>query len=120
MIAQGLGSVMCSPAHILPAAAARYGTKMALITATRTMTFRALDEESDRVASALRERGVQEGQTVSLCADTTRYASRRLAAYKRPRHNRFVDDLPKTSSGKIMRRALIGMRDSSSEREGHE
>lgn len=30
-----------------------------------------------------------------------------LAAYKRPRVVRFVDDLPKTSTGKIMRRELI-------------
>jgi long-chain acyl-CoA synthetase len=31
----------------------------------------------------------------------------RLAAYKVPRAVQFVDDLPKTSSGKIMRRKLI-------------
>jgi long-chain acyl-CoA synthetase len=35
------------------------------------------------------------------------YAAERLAAYKRPRLVRFVDDLPKTSTGKIMRRELI-------------
>ncbi len=35
------------------------------------------------------------------------YAGERLAAYKRPRLVRFVDDLPKTSTGKIMRRELI-------------
>ncbi|HSR97306.1 MAG TPA: fatty acid--CoA ligase, partial [Kofleriaceae bacterium] len=31
----------------------------------------------------------------------------RLAAYKRPRLVRFLADLPKTSSGKVMRRELI-------------
>lgn len=35
------------------------------------------------------------------------FAGRSLAAYKRPRMVRFVDDLPKTSTGKIMRRELI-------------
>jgi len=35
------------------------------------------------------------------------FAGERLAAYKRPRMVRFVDDLPKTSTGKIMRRELI-------------
>jgi long-chain acyl-CoA synthetase len=35
------------------------------------------------------------------------YAGEHLAAYKRPRLVRFVDDLPKTSTGKIMRRELI-------------
>jgi long-chain acyl-CoA synthetase len=35
------------------------------------------------------------------------YASARLAAYKRPRRIRFVDALPLTSSGKVMRRKLI-------------
>jgi len=29
-----------------------------------------------------------------------------LAAYKRPRSVRFVPDLPKTSTGKVMRREL--------------
>ena len=36
-----------------------------------------------------------------------RLRRRALAAYKRPRLVRFVDDLPKTSTGKIMRRELI-------------
>ncbi|MCM2389251.1 class I adenylate-forming enzyme family protein [Streptomyces albipurpureus] len=45
-------------------------------------------------------------------ADTTAeeliaFAGDRLAAYKRPRLIRFVPDLPKTSTGKIMRRSLI-------------
>jgi acyl-CoA synthetase (AMP-forming)/AMP-acid ligase II len=35
------------------------------------------------------------------------YAGERLAAYKRPRLVRFVDSLPSTSTGKIMRRELI-------------
>ncbi|WP_232665238.1 class I adenylate-forming enzyme family protein [Pseudonocardia sp. TRM90224] len=35
------------------------------------------------------------------------FAGERLAAYKRPRLVRFVDDLPKTSTGKVMRRELI-------------
>jgi long-chain acyl-CoA synthetase len=35
------------------------------------------------------------------------YAGERLAAYKRPRLVRFVDSLPATSTGKIMRRELI-------------
>ncbi|QYB00574.1 AMP-binding protein (plasmid) [Rhodococcus sp. USK10] len=34
------------------------------------------------------------------------FSATRLAAYKRPRSVRFVSDLPKTSSGKIMRRKL--------------
>jgi long-chain acyl-CoA synthetase len=37
------------------------------------------------------------------------YASARLAAYKRPRLIRFVDSLPLTSSGKVMRRKLIDL-----------
>ncbi|MEU0685408.1 class I adenylate-forming enzyme family protein [Streptomyces uncialis] len=35
------------------------------------------------------------------------FAAPRLAAYKRPRLIRFLPDLPKTSSGKIMRRELL-------------
>jgi long-chain acyl-CoA synthetase len=39
--------------------------------------------------------------------DIAEFAKARLAAYKRPRLIRFVDSLPTTSSGKIMRRKLI-------------
>jgi Acyl-CoA synthetases (AMP-forming)/AMP-acid ligases II len=34
------------------------------------------------------------------------YCREHLAAYKVPREIQFVDDLPKTSSGKVMRRKL--------------
>jgi long-chain acyl-CoA synthetase len=37
------------------------------------------------------------------------FAAEHLAAYKRPRMVRFVEDLPKTSSGKVMRRELINL-----------
>lgn len=39
--------------------------------------------------------------------DLIAYAGTRLAAYKRPRVVRFVESLPSTSTGKIMRRELI-------------
>ena len=35
------------------------------------------------------------------------FAAQSLAAYKRPRVIQFVDDLPKTSTGKVRRRELI-------------
>ncbi|HET8742521.1 MAG TPA: hypothetical protein VFM41_07850 [Gaiella sp.] len=40
-------------------------------------------------------------------------ASDRLARFKRPREYRFVDELPKSASGKILRRML---RDAKEER----
>lgn len=40
-------------------------------------------------------------------AELTGFCAGQLAAYKRPRLVQFVDDLPRTSSGKIMRRELI-------------
>jgi long-chain acyl-CoA synthetase len=48
------------------------------------------------------------GSTVSG-TDLIAYAGEHLAAYKRPRLVRFVDELPTTPSGKIMRRALIDL-----------
>ncbi|MGQ0575557.1 MAG: class I adenylate-forming enzyme family protein [Pseudonocardia sp.] len=57
-----------SPATILPGAAARFGDKAALVTATRTLSFRELHAESDRVAAGLAQRGVRPGQPVSLYA----------------------------------------------------
>ena len=39
--------------------------------------------------------------------DLVAFAAESLAAYKRPALVRFVDELPKTSTGKIMRRELI-------------
>ncbi|ROZ84114.1 class I adenylate-forming enzyme family protein [Gordonia sp. OPL2] len=48
---------------------------------------------------------VREGFTVSG-AELIDFARDRLAAYKRPRRVEFVDDLPKTQTGKIQRRLL--------------
>ena len=54
------------PGDIIPFAAARHPDKVALITATRTLTFAELDDLSSRAASGLRARGVGPGSTVSL------------------------------------------------------
>ncbi|WP_338146027.1 class I adenylate-forming enzyme family protein [Streptomyces scabichelini] len=57
-----------SPGGILRHAVTRYGDKVALVTTARSMTFRELDAESDRIAAALAARGVRPGQPVSLYA----------------------------------------------------
>ncbi|WP_406397089.1 class I adenylate-forming enzyme family protein [Streptomyces uncialis] len=44
---------------------------------------------------------------IATADELSAFAAPRLAAYKRPRLIRFVPDLPKTSSGKIMRRELL-------------
>lgn len=54
------------PGDILPRGAARHPGKVALVTATRTLTYGELDDLSARAAAGLRRRGVQPGQTVSL------------------------------------------------------
>lgn len=59
---------MDGPGDILRAAAARFGRKRALVTATRTLGFDELDALSDRVAAWLAARGVRPGQPVSLYA----------------------------------------------------
>ncbi|MEQ8743674.1 AMP-binding protein [Parasphingorhabdus sp.] len=45
------------------------------------------------------------GKTITE-AEISAHCRERLAAYKQPRRFHFVDDLPRTSTGKIMRRAL--------------
>src|SRR5882757_8690092 len=57
---------MKGPGQILPAAAARWPAKTALITATRSLTYAELDDASTRVACALLRRGVRPGRVVSL------------------------------------------------------
>ena len=59
---------MNGPGQILPRAAAGFGDRVALVTSTRSLTYRELDQSSQRIASALRARGVQPGQVVSLYA----------------------------------------------------
>ncbi|QOE10900.1 hypothetical protein IE322_06015 [Pseudomonas asiatica] len=47
----------------------------------------------------------RQGIEVDL-ADVEQHCLKRLAAYKVPRFFAFVEDLPKTASGKVMRRKL--------------
>jgi long-chain acyl-CoA synthetase len=53
-------------ATILPRAAARYGTKTALVTDARALSYAELDALSDRVAASLAVRGIAPGDRVSL------------------------------------------------------
>ncbi|NIY70785.1 class I adenylate-forming enzyme family protein [Streptomyces malaysiensis] len=57
-----------SPGAILPQAAMRFGDKPALVTSTRMLTYREIDAESDRVASALKACGVHPGEMITLYA----------------------------------------------------
>ena len=59
---------MRSPCDILPASARRHGSKPALVTAARTLSYAELDDASERIAAALLARGVQPGERVSLYA----------------------------------------------------
>ena len=59
---------MDGPGDILRAVGSRFGTKPALVTAARTLSFAELDDLSDRVAAGLVARGVRAGQVVSLYA----------------------------------------------------
>jgi long-chain acyl-CoA synthetase len=54
--------------QVLPAAAAKYGDKTALITAERTLSFRELDALSSTLASSLVKLGVRPGDRVTLYA----------------------------------------------------
>ena len=70
--------------EVLPHAARRFGDRTALVIEGRSFSFRELDYLSSAIAASLV----------------------RIAAYKAPRALQFVADLPKTSTGKIMRREL--------------
>ncbi len=53
------------------------------------------------VACVVADEGVTEAELDAFCL-----ASERLARFKRPREYRFVPELPKSPSGKILRRML--------------
>jgi long-chain acyl-CoA synthetase len=59
------------PGDILRLAARRFGDKLALVTTARALTFAELDAARDRVAAALVDRGVRDGQTVSIYAQNS-------------------------------------------------
>lgn len=120
---------MTGPGEVLRVAAERHGNRTALVTASRRLSYRELDDASDAVAASLQARGVRpdpvrgelacayvvpvEGADV-VPDDLMACARKNLAAYKRPKLLQIVPDLPRTSSGKIMRRELIKLFDRSS------
>jgi long-chain acyl-CoA synthetase len=59
------------------------------------------------------------GQTATE-SELIKYCHTLLAAYKVPRAVHFVDALPTTSSGKLMRRKLHELRKEESEKLGHD
>ena len=65
------------------------------------------DDEKGEVAIAFVVR--RDGAAVDE-ASLLDHCRRHLAAYKVPRDIRFVQDLPKTSTGKLMRRGLADLK----------
>jgi long-chain acyl-CoA synthetase len=73
-------------------------------------------QEGVREAAAIGVPDAQSGEVVKLfvvrsdekltAADVLAHARRSLTGYKVPRHVEFVDELPKTNVGKVLRRAL--------------
>lgn len=59
---------MNGPGEILPAAAERHGSKTALVSSGRELSYTELHELSDRVAAWLTWRGVAPGDRVSICS----------------------------------------------------
>jgi long-chain acyl-CoA synthetase len=51
---------------ILPDAATKHGDKVALVTASRSLSYRELDDLSSAFAGALHQRGISEGDRVSI------------------------------------------------------
>jgi long-chain acyl-CoA synthetase len=60
--------MIASLGQVLPAAAAKYGDKIALITGDRTFSFRQLNQLSDALAASLTKLGVAAGDRVTLYA----------------------------------------------------
>jgi long-chain acyl-CoA synthetase len=60
--------MLTSLGQVLPAAAARYGDKTALIAPDRTFSFRELDSLSNALAASLVKLGVAQGDRVTLYA----------------------------------------------------
>jgi long-chain acyl-CoA synthetase len=62
----GLGPITADLGLIVSRAARQFGARTALVTASRTLTYQALEELCERVAGGLHEIGVRPGDRVSL------------------------------------------------------
>ena len=65
-VAAGLGPITADMGMILTRSARRFGSRTALVTEGRTLTYQALDDLCDRVAGGLHAIGVRPGDRVSL------------------------------------------------------
>ncbi len=65
-MAAELGPITADLGMIVGRAARRFGSKTALVTDGRTLTYQALDDLCDRVAGGLHDIGVRPGDRVSL------------------------------------------------------
>ena len=101
----------------------RHPQKTAVYTGDDEFSFEAMATMTNKVANALRGMDVRMGDSVAiLCLDTAewtaapgiapttetaetlvRHCTDSMSAYKRPRWIEFLDELPKTATGKIQR-----------------
>src|SRR5665213_1489746 len=90
----------------------QFGDCPAVIDGDTRLTWEAFDIRTRKLAAALRDLGLISGDRVALLMINSYhylelyYAVARIAGYKVPRSFTFVDALPKSGAGKVLKREL--------------
>jgi acyl-coenzyme A synthetase/AMP-(fatty) acid ligase len=71
--------------------------------------IRKADEEAGEVPKAFVVLKPDETSRATRAEDLTSFVAERVAPHKRIRHLEFIDQIPKSASGKILRRLLVQM-----------
>ncbi|MGJ3221043.1 AMP-binding protein [Geobacillus thermoleovorans] len=78
--------------------------RTAYIFYNKVMTWGTLLDHVRRFARYLREKGVEKGKVAP--SELIEWAKAHMAAFKYPRYIEFIDELPATPSGKVLRKLL--------------
>jgi non-ribosomal peptide synthetase component E (peptide arylation enzyme) len=93
---------------LLARAALRRPEAEAVVDGGRRLTYAELDARAAAAAVGFHRLGVGRGGLTAATLDRHCRTSGELASFKRPRRFVFVREIPKTASGKILRRLLRG------------
>jgi acyl-CoA synthetase (AMP-forming)/AMP-acid ligase II len=93
---------------LLARAALRRPEAEAVVDGGRRLTYAELDARAGAAAVGFHRLGVGRGGLTAETLDRHCRTSGELASFKRPRRFVFVREIPKTASGKILRRLLRG------------
>ena len=91
--------------YLLRRAAFKFPGTEAIVSETGRWTYRQWERNCNKRAWALSRLGIKKGEALTE-EDVIEYVKTRIASFKKPKSVEFIENLPRSPAGKVLKRVL--------------